>query len=63
MGKYICNISYSALYPRQQPPFKSDNPLFVVDNPLLCVATSWTNQVGYIILTAGRYITLIPRLP
>jgi len=24
------NISYSALYPRQQPWFNSDNPLFVV---------------------------------
>jgi len=45
VSKYI---SYSALYPRQQPWFKSDNPL-------LCVATSWTNQVGYIYLQHGSH--------
>ena len=63
------HISYSALYPRQQPRFKSDNPL-------LCIAAIWTNQVGYIILKHGShecgaasqanqvgYITIIPQLP
>ena len=54
------------MYPRQQPWFKSDNPL-------LCVAAIWTNQVGYIIqhgshgvqrrYSRANQVTLIPWLP